>query len=96
MKTYEKVTILEGYISNLMNGYVREFRENGQGFEDIKDESIIFALLEYSRYPRPYTPEKRIKYIYEKCCDFEDKSYAGISVEIDDIYGCFTILTKQI
>ena len=96
MKTYEKVTILEGYISNLINGYVKEFRENGSGFEDIKDESIIYALLEYSKFPRPYTPEKRIMYIYEKCCEFENKSYSGTSVEIDDIYGYFTILTKQI
>lgn len=95
MKTYEKVVVLEGYISHLINGYVREFRENGEGFEDIKDESIIFALLEYSKYPRPYKREERIQYIYEKCCEFENKSYIGTSVEIDDIYGYFRILIKQ-
>jgi len=95
MKTYEKVVVLEGHLSNLMNGYVIEFRAGGSGFEDIEDESIIFALLEYSRHPRPYTPEKRIKYIYEKACDFENKPYSGVRVEIDDLYGYFTILFKD-
>jgi len=94
MKTYEKVVVLEGHLSNLMNGYVIEFRAGGSGFEDIEDESIIFALLEYSRFPRPYSPEKRIKYIYEKACEFENKPYSGVVVEIDDIYGYFTILFK--
>lgn len=96
MKTYEKVIILEGHLSNLMNGYIQEFRHGGSGFEDIEDESIIFALLEYSRYPRPYTPEKRIKYIYEKCCQFENKGHMGVEVEIDDVYGYFTVLTESL
>ena len=80
-----------------MNRYIREFRENGDGFQDFTDEAIIYALLEYSKFQRPYTPEERIKYMFEKCCDYDRKdcNYSCVSVEIDDVYGSFTVLVRQ-
>ena len=60
MKVYKQATVIEGKLSNFIFNYIEEFRHNGQGFEEFSDEAIIYSLLEYSKFPRPYTRKQRI------------------------------------
>jgi hypothetical protein len=96
MKPLKNVVVLEGKIANLLNMYTKEFRLNGQGFEDFSDEAIIYALLEYSKFPRKYTPEERIEYIHGKCLEYSKIDHYYVKVEFDEQYGYFTVLRKQI
>ena len=95
MKTYKNVTLIEGKLSSLMNRYVREFRENGDGFQDFTDEAIIFALLEYSKFPRNYSKEERIEYIHGKCLEYSEIDHYYVKVEFDEQYDFFMVLRKQ-
>lgn len=72
--------------------YIEEFRVNGNGFEQFSDDAIVYAILEYSRYPRPFSKEERIVYFYDKCCEYEQKPQHTVSVEFDEQYGFFTVL----
>jgi len=96
MKNLTNAVVLEGKIANLLNMYTKEFRLNGQGFEDFSDEAIIYALLEYSKFPRKYTPEERIEYIHGKCLEYSKIDHYYVKVEFDEQYGYFTVLRKQI
>jgi hypothetical protein len=91
----KNVSMIEGKLAFLLDGYTEEFRRNGQGFEEFSDEAILYALLEYSRFPRDYTQEKRIEYIHGKCLEYEGKSHIYVTVEIDEQYGYFTVLYPQ-
>lgn len=67
----DKTIILEGNIVNLIPSYVEEFKPGyDKGFNLFSDEVILYALLEYSRFSRPYSKVERIKYIYDKCVSF--------------------------
>ena len=96
MKPLKNAVVLEGKIANLLNMYTKEFRLNGQGFEDFSDEAILYALLEYSKFPRKYTPEERIEYIHGKCLEYSGIDHYYVKVEFDEQYGYFTVLRKQI
>jgi hypothetical protein len=64
----ERTTVLQGRICDHISNYIKEFKPDyDKGFEIFSDEDILYALLEYSRYPRPYDKKQRIKYIYDKC-----------------------------
>lgn len=96
MQTFKNVVVLGGKIANLFNIYTREFRHNGQGFEDFSDEAIVYSLLEYSKFPRKYTPEERIEYIHGKCLEYHDLDHYYVKVEFDPQYDCFMVLRKQV
>lgn len=89
MKHFTKETIiLEGYLSRLIPDYIKEFKPGyDKGFDIFSDEAILYALLEYSKYSRPYTKIERIKYIYDKCVSFSNKgllpSEYGVELEYD-------------
>ena len=70
MKTFKEVTIIEGRIGSSIDKYIREFKEIN-AFDHVSDEAILYALLEYSKYPRPLTSLKRIGYVFEKACEYE-------------------------
>ena len=72
MKVFkEKTIVLEGLITDFIPSYIKEFKPDyNKGFNLFSDEVIIYALLEYSKFPRPYTKLERIKYIYDKCVSF--------------------------
>jgi hypothetical protein len=96
MQTFKNVVVLGGKIANLLDIYTKEFRQNGQGFEDFSDEAIVYALLEYSKFPRKYTPEERIEYIHGKCLEYHDLDHYYVKVEFDPQYDCFMVLRKQV
>jgi hypothetical protein len=95
MNVFKDVAIIEGNLSRFLNHYIEEFRENGDGFNDFSDEAILFALLEYSKFPRRYTPEERIIYIHGKCLEYEGKPHYYVNVEFDPQYSCFTVMTRR-
>lgn len=95
MKTLKDVAIIEGNLAFLLDRYIKEFRANGNGFEEFSDEAILYALLEYSKFPRNYTKEKRIEYIHGKCLEYHGKDHIYVSVEFDEQYGCFMVLCPQ-
>lgn len=72
MKVFkEKTIVLEGLITDYIPSYIKEFKPDyDKGFNLFSDEVIIYALLEYSKFPRPYSVIERIKYIYDKCVSF--------------------------
>ena len=94
MKAYKQATVIEGNLSYFIFDYIEEFRKNGEGFEEFSDEAIIYALLEYSKFPRNYTRKQRIIYVYEKCLEYEGKPHKRVNVETDD-YDYFFIVDKK-
>jgi hypothetical protein len=72
MKVFkENTVVLEGKIADCIPFYIQEFKPGyDKGFDIFSNEVIIYALLEYSKFPRPYSKVKRIKYIYDKCVEF--------------------------
>ena len=72
MKVFkENTVVLEGKISNYIAHSIEEFKPGyDKGFDIFSDEVIIYALLEYSKFLRPYSKIERIKYIYDKCVSF--------------------------
>lgn len=83
--------IIQGKLVSFFSGYFKEFRDNISGFERFEQDALLYALLEYSKYPRPYTPTQRIKYLYEKCCEYTGEFAGNISVEEEERYGYFTV-----
>jgi len=96
MEHLKDVTLVIGKLSSLMYGYIKEFRHNGGGFEEFSDEAIIYALLEYSKFPRHFDRVERIVYIHGKCLEFEGKPHIYVNVEFDEQYDCFIVLYPQI
>ncbi len=95
MKTMNQVVILEGKICSLIDNYITDIKEQGDGFEHFADEAILYAYLEYSKFPRDYTPEERIKYLYEKCCAYSGIEHNIVIVEFDEQYDYFIVSTKK-
>jgi len=84
MQTIKEATIIEGKLCRFLDGYVKEFRETGQGFEEFPDEAILYSLLEYSRFPRPFTNKERIIYIHDKCLEYMNIPHYSVNVNFDD------------
>jgi len=95
MEHLKDVTIVMGKLSRLIEGYIREFRDGGDGFQDFSDEAIMYALLEYSKFPRLFTKAERIVYIHGKCLEFEGKPHVYVSVEFYGQYDGFMVLYPQ-
>jgi hypothetical protein len=96
MQTLKNVTIIEEKLSTFIDSYVLEFRLNGDGFNEFSNEAILYALLEYSKFPRPYSKKDRIIYIHGKCLEYHGIPHYYVDVEFDEQYDSFIILRKQI
>lgn len=87
----QSITI-QGKVVSLFDRYFKELVNNAQGFESFEQDAVLYAYLEYSKYPRPYTASERLKYLYEKCCEYVNQPITGIPLfEEDDRYGYFTL-----
>lgn len=95
MEYLKNVVVIKDKLASLLDRYVREFTDNGQGFEEFSDEAIIYALLEYSKFTRDYTREERIVYIHGKCLEYHGYDHIYVSVEFDEQYDFFTVLFPQ-
>ena len=95
MKAMKQVVILEGKLTYLIGRYITDIKEQGQGFEEFSDETILYAYLEYSKFPRDYTKAERIKYLYEKCCEYLGIEYKKVIVEFDEQYDYFIVRTEK-
>lgn len=101
MKQIEKAVILEGPLAGFLHRYLINLRECCETFYNFKDETIIYSLLEYSKFVRPYTKVERIKYLFEKCCEFEQVK-VGPSIKViseleeNDIDGPYFISYKEV
>jgi hypothetical protein len=90
MKQYKDVCIIEGKLSSYIHIYIKPLRE-GRGFERFSDDCILYSLLEYSKFVRPFTDEERILYLYNKC-----NEYSGITEDVEvgfDEQGNFHIFS---
>jgi hypothetical protein len=92
MEHLKNVAIVTGKLATLIDGYIGEFRHNGDGFHDFSDEAIIYALLEYSKFPRDFTKSQRIVYIHDKCLEYEGREHFNVTVEFDEQYDTFVVL----
>jgi hypothetical protein len=92
---FKDATVIEGKLSTFLNGYIREFRHNGDGFQDFTDESILYGLLEYSKFPRQYDRRERIIYVHDKCLEYMNIPHYYVDVEFDEQYDCFTIMVNR-
>ena len=82
MKTYKDICILEEKLSSFIGEYIAPLRI-GKGFEVFSDECILYALLEYSKFVRPFTDEERILYLYSKCGEYNGHK-KDIKIDFDD------------
>jgi hypothetical protein len=83
MKAYKDVAIIEGHLSSFIYKYILNIRERGFGFEHFSDETILYALLEYSQFPRQMEDEERLLYLYSKCGEFSGTN-RDVTVEYTD------------
>jgi hypothetical protein len=95
MKVMKQVAIIEGNLASFIHDYVRKINNAGQGFEDFSDEAILYSYLEYAKFPRNFTKEQRIIYLFEKCCAYSNIAHGKVSVEYDVQYDCFHILLEE-
>ncbi len=93
MKTYKDICILEEKLSSFLSTYIRPLRE-GRGFELFSDECILYSLLEYSKYNRPFDSNERLLYLYDKCCEYNNYNIYDVQVDYDDM-GKFVIITPD-
>ena len=83
MKTVNGI-LIEGKLGTFIS--TKNYQIEIAGFENFTAEAHLFALLEWSRYLRPdYSQKDRLKYLYEKCLDY-DKPHGG------GMYPKFTII----
>jgi hypothetical protein len=90
MKAYKDVAIIEGHLSSFIFNYITPLRK-GKGFEHFSNETILYALLEYSQFPRQMNDEERLLYLYSKCGEFSGVN-KDVTVEYDS-NGNFVMLT---
>lgn len=90
MKAYKDVCIIEGHLSSFILNYIAPLRK-GIGFEHFSNETILYALLEYSQFPRQMNDEERLLYLYSKCGEFSGVN-KDVTVEYDS-NGNFVMLT---
>lgn len=85
MQTIEGI-LLEGKLGRFISqGY---YNIDVTGFEKFTEEAHLYALLEWSRYLRPDFSEKdRLKYLYEKCCEYANPNKFVKCTIIDIPYG---------
>lgn len=95
MEHLKNVTIIMDKLAGLIDRYIREFRDNGDGFHDFSDEAIMYGLLEYSKFPRHFSKAERIVYVHDKCLEYEGKPHVYVTVEFDEQYDYFTVLYPQ-
>lgn len=95
MNHLKDVVIITGKLALIIDRYIREFRDNGAGFEEFSDEAIIYALLEYSTYPRDVSKVERVLYVHGKCLEYEGKDHIYVTVDFDEQYQFFTVLYPQ-
>jgi len=92
MKSFDKIVVIEGKLGTFIDSYIKPLRQ-GRGFERFTDECILYALLEYSQFVRPFTNEERIKYLYSKCGEY-DGNRQDVEVDFDD-NGDFFIISEE-
>jgi hypothetical protein len=94
MKAFDKIVVIEEKLASFIGGYVKPLRE-GRGFEHFSDECILYALLEYSKFVRPFTNEQRLKYLYCKCGEYSGhREY--VEVDFDNNGNFFIICEKSL
>ena len=93
MKTYKDICILEEKLSSFIGTYIKPLRE-GVGFELFSDECILYSLLEYSKYNRPFDSNERLLYLYNKCIEYSGYQIADVQVDYDN-NGNFIIVIQD-
>lgn len=82
MKTYKDITIIEGHLGSFIYDYIKPLRL-GIGFEHFSDETILYSLLEYSKFERFMDEDERLLYLYNKCNEFTGVN-KEVTIEYDD------------
>jgi hypothetical protein len=93
MKTIDGV-LLEGKLGRFISqgcyniGVTTYATKTVDGFENFTEEAHLYALLEWSRFPRPESSEKdRLKYLYEKCLEYTECEKWPVFEIIDTPFG---------
>lgn len=93
MKTYKDICILEEKLSSFISIYINPLRA-GRGFELFSDECILYSLLEYSKYNRPFDSNERLLYLYNKCVEYSGHNITDVEVDYDH-NGNFFLITQD-
>jgi hypothetical protein len=91
MKAYKNVCIIEGHLGSFIFNYITPLRK-GKGFEHFSNETILYALLEYSQFPRKMNDKERLLYLYSKCGEFSGVNN-DVTVEYDP-HGNFIMVSE--
>lgn len=84
--------IIQGKLVSFFDRYFKDLLKIANGFETFPQDALLYAFLEYSKYPRPYTAPERLKYLYEKCCDYTQQTLTGVILfEEEERYGYFVL-----
>ena len=95
MKNFKNVSVIDGKLATLIDDYVREFRETGEGFEEFSDEAILYSLLEYSKFPRVFTKKERIIYVHGKCLEYHGQDHYYVDVHFDPASNAFYVVSEK-
>lgn len=96
------VAIIEGNLATFLSNYIRDVRQSivGEAFNVFTDDTILFALLEYSKFDRVSSEmsESRIEYIVRKCMEFQpvDGRYTFIKDDFNDTYTFVKIVDNSV
>jgi hypothetical protein len=93
-------TLVTGHLWKTISKYRRIYacHQTVQGFDDFSTEAIIYAKLEWSEYLRDtYSEEDRVRYLYEKCFEYDSPNtrIPIVNVKKDDQYGIILGITQH-
>lgn len=55
---------------NLSNDFSEEHRLLALELAKQSIDALVYACLEYAKYPRPYSQQERMEYLLDKCQEF--------------------------
>lgn len=94
-------TLVTGLLGKIIESYRRidACHQVVEGFAHFTTEAIIYARLEWSKFIRDtYSEKDRIKYLWEKCFEYDSPNIRMpiINIIIDDYhYGIEIIITEH-
>jgi hypothetical protein len=92
MKTIEGLLIEDKLGRFISNGY---YKIAVEGFENFTAEAHLYALLEWSRFPRAtYSEKERLEYLYQKCWLYT-KPEKSVEFEIIDTPFGYAVELKK-
>jgi hypothetical protein len=89
------ICVIEGNLSTYISCYINKLKdevvcdgETTNGFNIFSNEAVLYAFLEYAKFPRDITTTERLVYLYEKCCEYDRLNRTNVKMTwYDDDQG---------